>query len=138
MKVVKNFDLVIIKKEKEVCKEKCTRVQDQVRSKSDYVLTNKKLLSTATEMIINENKQYDLFDLEKTSRKTFSDPNEILLKLNLITATKKQKKNRIIIKCGCKKYRRKLTKTRTTGLLMKNTIQECYYKWSEKVQNNIW
>ena len=109
MKVVKNFDLVIINKEKEVFKEKCTRVQDQVRSISDYVLTNKKLLSTATEMIMNENKQYGLFDLEKTSRKTFSDPNEILLKLNLITATKKQKKNRIIIKCGCKKYRRKLT-----------------------------
>ena len=59
------------------------------------------------EMIIDENKQYGLFKLEK-SRKTYSDLNVILLKLYLRTVTEKQKKNRIITKYGFKKYRYKL------------------------------
>ena len=62
----KKYDLVIINKEKEV-------------------LTNSKLLSTVTEMIVNENKQYSAFKLKK-NRKTYSDHNAILLKLNLVAA----------------------------------------------------
>ena len=61
-------------------------------------------------MIVDENKQYSAFKLEK-SRKTYSDHNAILLKLNLVTAIEKQKKNKIITKCGYKKYRNKLTQT---------------------------
>ena len=73
IKIVKNFDFVIINKEKDVCKEKCTRVQGQVRSILDYVLTNK-LLSTAIEMIIDENNQYGLFGLEKQVGKHTQTP----------------------------------------------------------------
>ena len=54
----KKYDLVIINKEKEVCKRLWTRVQHQERSILDYVLTNSKLLSTVTEMIVDETKQY--------------------------------------------------------------------------------
>ena len=43
------------------------------------------------EMIIDENKQYGLFKLEK-SRQTYSDLNVILLKLYLRTVTEKQKR----------------------------------------------
>ena len=111
-------------------------MQGQERSILDYVLTNSKLLSTVTEMIVNENKQYSAFKLEK-SRKTYSDHNAILLKLNLVTAIEKQKKNRIITKCGYKKYRKKLTQTQISGILKKDTIQESYDQWSEEVQNNI-
>ena len=87
-------------------------------------------------MIADENKQYSACKLEK-SRKTYSDHNEILSKLNLVTAIEKQKKNRIITKCGYKKYRNKLTQTQISGILKKDTIQESYDKWSEEVQNNI-
>ena len=52
------------------------------------VLTNSKLLSTVTEMIIDQNKQYDAFKLD----------NAILLKLKLITVVEKQKKDSLIIK----------------------------------------
>ena len=69
MKVVKNHDLIIINKEKEVCKGLWTRVQGQERSVLDCVLTNSKLLSTVTETIIDENKQYSVFKLER-NRKT--------------------------------------------------------------------
>ena len=62
-----------------------------------YVLRNSKLLSTVTEMIVDGNKQYSAFKLEK-SRKTYSDHNAILLMVNLVTAMQKQKKNRIITK----------------------------------------
>ena len=55
------------------------------------MLANSKLLSTVMEMIIDENKQYGLFKLEK-SRKTYSDLNVILLKLYLRTVTEKQKR----------------------------------------------
>ena len=55
-------------------------------------------------MIVDENKQYSAFKFEK-SRKTFSDHNAILLKLNLVTAIEKQKNNGIITKCGYKKHR---------------------------------
>ena len=136
MKMAKKYDLVIINKEKEVCKGLWTRVQGQERSILDYVLTNSKLLSTVTEMIVDENKQYSAFKLEK-SRKTYSDHNAILLKLNLVTAIEKQKKNRIITKCGYKKYRNKLTQKQISGILKQNTIQVSYDKWSEEVQNNI-
>ena len=85
-------------------------MQGQQRSTLDYVLAKNKLSPTVTEMIVDENKQYGAFKLEK-SRKTYSYHNAILLKLNLITAIEKQKKNRIITKCGYKKYRNKLTQT---------------------------
>ena len=113
-----------------------TRVQSQERSILDYVLTNSKLLSTVTERIVDESKQYSVFKLEK-SGKTYSDHNAILLKLHLITAIEKQKKNRIITKCGYKKYGNKLTQKQISGILKKDTIQVSYDKWSEEVQNNI-
>ena len=97
-------------------------MQGQERSILDYVLTNDILLATVTEMIIDENKQYE-FKLEK-SRKSYSDHNAILLKLNLITTIEKQKNNRIITKCGYKKFRNKLTRKQTSGILKKDTIQE--------------
>ena len=87
-------------------------------------------------MIIDENKQYGVFKLEK-NRKTYSDHNAILAKLNLITAIEKQKKNKIIIKCEYKEYRNKLTQEQITGILKKDTIQVSYDKWSEEIQNNI-
>ena len=101
-----------------------------------YVLRNSKLLSTVTEMIVDGNKQYSAFKLEK-SRKTYSDHNAILLKVNLVTAMQKQKKNRIITKWGYKKYRSKLTEMQISGILKRNTIQVSYYKWSEEIQRNI-
>ena len=55
MKVMNNYGLLIINKEKEVFKGLCTRVQDQERSVLDYVLTNSNLLSIGTEMIIDAN-----------------------------------------------------------------------------------
>ena len=85
--------MVIINKKREVCKGLWTRVQGQERLISDYVLTNSKVLSTVTEMVVDENKQYSAFKLEK-SRKTHSDHNAILLKLNLVTAIEKQKKTK--------------------------------------------
>ena len=69
MKAVKNHGLIIINKEKEVCKGLWTRVQGQERSVLDCVLTNSKLLPTVTETIIDENKQYSVFKLER-NRKT--------------------------------------------------------------------
>ena len=105
-------------------------------NKEKEVLTNSKLLSTVTEMIVNENKQYSAFKLKK-NRKTYSDHNAILLKLNLVTAIEKQKKNRIITKCGYKKYRNKLTQKQISGILKQDTIQVSYNKWSEEVQSNI-
>ena len=109
-------------KEKKVCKGLWTTVQGQERSILDYVLTNSKLLSTVTEMIVDENKQYSVFKLEK-SGKTYSDHNAILLKLNLITAIEKQKKNRLITKCGYEKHRNKLTQKQISGILKKDSIQ---------------
>ena len=67
-------------------------------------------------MIIDENKQYGLFKLEK-SRKIYSDLSVILLKLYLRTVTEKQKKNRIITKYGFKKYK-------TNWHIKKDTTQE--------------
>ena len=61
--------MVIINKEKEVCKELQTTVQGQETSILDYVLTNSKLLSTVTEMIVDENKQYSAFKLGKKVEK---------------------------------------------------------------------
>ena len=86
--------MVIINKEKEVCRGLGTRLQGQEKSILDYVLAKSKLLSTVTEMITDENKQI--------GRKTYSDHKAILSKLNLVTAIEKQKKNRIITKYGYK------------------------------------
>ena len=61
----KKYDLVIINKEKEICEGLWTRVQSLERSILDYLLTNSKLLSRVTEMIVDENKQYSVFKLEQ-------------------------------------------------------------------------
>ena len=111
-------------------------MQGKERAVLDYVLTNIKLLSTITEMIIDENKRYGVFKLEK-SRKTYSDHSALLVKLNLISEIEKQKKNRIITNCGYKKYRNKLTQKQMSGTLKKDTIQVSFDKWSEDVQNKI-
>ena len=58
IKMAKKYDLAIINKEKEVCKGLWNWVQGQERLILDYVLRNSKLLSTVTEMIVDENKQY--------------------------------------------------------------------------------
>ena len=65
MKMTKKYDLVIIHKEKEVCKGLQTRVQGQERSILEYVLSNNKLLSTVNEMVVDENKRYTAFKIEK-------------------------------------------------------------------------
>ena len=70
MKMAKIYDLVIINKEKEVCKGLWTRVQGQERSILDYVLTNSKLLSTVAEMVVDENKEYSAFKFKKVEKYT--------------------------------------------------------------------
>ena len=62
--------MVIINKEKEVCKGLWTRVQGQERSILDYVLTNSKLLSTVAKMVVDENKEYSAFKLKKVEKYT--------------------------------------------------------------------
>ena len=57
--------MVITNKEKEVCNGIWTKEQGQERSMLDSVLSNSKLLLTVKEMIIDENKQYGVFKLEK-------------------------------------------------------------------------
>ena len=89
-------------------------------------------MSTVTEMIGDKNKQCSAFKLGK-SRKTYSDHSAILPKLNLVTAIEKQKKDKIITKCGYKKYRTKLTQKQISGTLKKDTVQVSYDKWSEEV-----
>ena len=61
---------------------------------------------------------------QKRSTKTYSDHNTKVLKLNLITAKEKQKKNRIVTKCGYKKYKNQLTEKQISEILQKGTIQE--------------
>ena len=87
-------------------------------------------------MIGDKNKQCSAFKLGK-SRKTYSDHSAILPKLKLVTAIEKQKKDKIITKCGYKKYRNKLTQKQISGILKQDTIQVSYDKWSEEVENNI-
>ena len=53
-------------------------MQSQEGSILDYVLTYSKLLLTVTEMVVDENKQYSAFKLEK-SWKIYSDHNAIPL-----------------------------------------------------------
>ena len=128
--------MVIINQEKEVCKGLWPRVQGQERSILDYVLTSSRLLSTVTEMIVGENKKYSAYKWEK-GRITYSNQNAILLKLSLVTAIEKQKKNIIITKCGYKRYRNKLTKKQISGILKKDAIQVNHDNWLEEIHNNI-
>ena len=65
-------------------------MQAQERSILDYNLTKSKLLSTVTEIIIDDNKQYSVFKLRKI-RKTYSEHDAIILKLNFITAIEKKR-----------------------------------------------
>ena len=60
---------------------------------------------------------------EKEVEKKYSEHNAILLKLNLITAIEKQKKNRLITKYGYEKHRNKLTQKQISGILKKDSIQ---------------
>ena len=54
----------------ETCQGLWARVQGQERSIFDYVLTNSKLLSTVTEEIVDENKQYSVKKVGKHTQTT--------------------------------------------------------------------
>ena len=75
------------------------------------------------EMIKDENKQYSVFKLEKKQKNILrSQWNSTKAKPH--TAIEKQKKNKIITKCGYKKYRNKLTHKQISGILKKEKIQK--------------
>ena len=92
---------------------------------------------TVTEIVVDDNKQYSVFKLEKR-RKTCLDHNGILRKLNLVTAIEKQKKNRIITKCGNKKQEQIDTETDKEDIKERcsSSTVSCD-KWSEEVKSNV-
>ena len=80
--------------DKQRCKGLWTREQGKKKSVIDYVMTNTKYLNSIKEMVTAETKEYGTNKLNQQNqdlKKTYSDHNVILLKIDFLRTPSKQR-----------------------------------------------
>ena len=117
-----------------------TREQGKEKSVIDYVMTNAECLNSLKEMIIDETKEYATYRLEQENqnlKKTYSDHNVILLKIDFHTETIQTKECKITITKGYKEYRENIKQLKISKLIATRQLQNSYDKWCEIVEQSI-
>ena len=97
-----------------------TGEQGKEKSVIDYVMTNAEYLNSIKEMIIDETKEYATYRLEQENqnlKKTYSDHNVILLKIDFHTETIQTKERKITITKGYKEYRENIKQLKISKLI---------------------
>ena len=82
--------------------------QGKEKSVNCYVMTNKDYLSSIKEMIIDETQEYATYRLEQQNqdlKRTYSNNNVVLLKIDLHTETIETKESKLTSTKGYKEYR---------------------------------
>ena len=82
--------------------------QGKEKSVNGYVMTNKDYLSSIKEMIIDETQEYATYRLEQQNqdlKRTYSNNNVVLLKIDFHTETIETKESKLISTKGYKEYR---------------------------------
>ena len=98
----------LVNADKHRYKRLCTREQGKEKSVVDYVMTNTEYLNSVKETIIDETKEYTTYRLDQQNqglKKTYSNHNVILLKIDFHTETIHAKERKIITTKGYKEYR---------------------------------
>ena len=83
-------------------------------------MTNAEYLNSINEMIIDETKEYATYRLEQENqnlKKTYSDHNVILLKIDFHTETIQTKERKITITKGYKEYRENIKQLKISKLI---------------------
>ena len=133
-------NMSLVNADKHRCKGLWTREQGKEKSIIDYVMTNTEHLNSIKEMIIDETKEYATYRLDQQNqdlKKTYSDHNIILLKIDLHTETIQTKERKIITTKGCKQYSENIGQLQISKLIATGQIQNNYEKWRETVKQSI-
>ena len=107
-RIIEKYNMNIINANKNKCKEKWTREQEEKESVIDYVITSRAYMETIKSMEIDEQKQYGLDEVECQNRQTkitYSDPNAILININFLSPIEVSRKKEFNTRKGYKKYR---------------------------------
>ena len=130
----------LVNADKHRCKGLWTREQGKEKSVIDYVMTNTEHLNSIKEMIIDETKEYATYRLDQQNqdlKKTYSDNNIILLKIDLHTETIQTKERKIITTKGYKQYSENIEQLQISKLIATGQIQNNHEKWREAVKQSI-
>ena len=126
--------------DKHRCKGLWTKQQGKEKSVIDYVMTNKEYLYSIKEMIIDETKEYTTCRLDQQNqdlKKTYSDHNVILLKIDFHTETTQTKERKIITTKRYKEYRGNIEQLQISKLIATGQMQNSYDKWCEAAEQSI-
>ena len=94
LKMIDKYDMKIVNEEQEICKGLLTREQGNGKSVVNYVITDKKYLTTIKEMHIDQNKEYATFKIKRKEsgdlKNIHSDHNVIILRVGFMTEMQKE------------------------------------------------
>ena len=99
LKIIQKEDMSLVNADKHRCKGLWTREQGREKSITNYVTANTECLNSIKEMTIDETKKYVTYRLDQQNqglKKTYSNHNVILLKIDFHTETIQTKECKII------------------------------------------
>ena len=121
----------LVNADKHRCKGLWIREQGKEKSVIDYVMANTEYLNSVKEMIIDETKEYATYRLDQQNqdlKKTYSDHNVILLKIDFHAETIRTKERKIITTKGYKEYRENIEQLQICKLIATGQVQNSYDK----------
>ena len=99
LKIIQKGDMSLVNADKHRFKELWTREQGREKSVTNYVTANTECLNSIKEMTIDETKKYVTYRLDQQNqgiKKTYSNHNVILLKIDFHTETIQTKERKTI------------------------------------------
>ena len=131
LKMIQKENMNLVNADKHRCKGLWIREQGKEKSVIDYVMANTEHLNSVKEMIIDETKEYATYRLDQQNqdlKKTYSDHNLILLKIDFHAETIRTKERKIITTKGYKEYRENIEQQQISKLIATGQVQNSYDK----------
>ena len=139
LKMVKENNLTIANASID-CKGLWTRVEKEKRSAIDLVLTSKVTSENLLSMIVDEDKEYPVYRIERKAgeeTKIFSDHNTIIVNINWLIHKQNAIQKKKVTAKGYTKYREIITRKGVSNILEGPDLQEAYNKWSKEIEDTI-
>ena len=139
-RMVKEVDYAIVN-ELQVTTGKWTRVENDKKSVLDYMLVDKKEITSITSMLIDEERNYTPFHLvteEGFIKEQYTDHNAMICKIRWTLESQKAEPREIMGKKGISKFQRIISEGKVSKLLQgEGSLQERYNRWIERIEKAV-
>ena len=135
LKLLKDTNMTVLNAHPK-CKGLWTRSESGTKSVLDYVMIEKEQMESAEEIMIDEKKEIAPYSKETSNKRTYSDHNTIKIRMNWITTSVWQNKERTVINEHTKANFKRETNQGKLSQIWKNdgSLQDKYDKWTTEVQ----